>query len=175
MTYEGPSGWIQHMCVYMPKSDLSSSLLSYEDLEEADSREKDMTRGAGTLLSCSKFPSLCPHFNTFTRHTLWVWCFMCLQHQQAVGYLIHSSDPPIGTNKGVLPGVVSVLQVERLRVRNMSPLGGPQPVWCTETVALGLRQDSPIVTMLVRFSTVKDNSLTASGSAQGQEGEMLSF
>lgn len=77
MTYEVPTRGIQHVCICIPKPDLSSSLLSYEDLapwgsgEEADSREKDMTRGAGTLLACNKFRSLGPHPNTFPRHTLW--------------------------------------------------------------------------------------------------------
>lgn len=52
---------------------------------------------------------------------------------------------------------------------------GPQPAWCTETVALGLRQGSPIVTMLVSSSIVKDNSLNVPGSAQERGGEVLSF
>lgn len=52
---------------------------------------------------------------------------------------------------------------------------GPQPAWCTETDALGLRQGSPIVTMLVNSSIVKDNSLNVPGPAQERGGEVLSF
>lgn len=54
MTYEELPRGASSNCVSMLRPDLSSSLLSYEDLgprgsgKEADFREKDMTRGAGT-------------------------------------------------------------------------------------------------------------------------------
>lgn len=67
-----------------------------------------------------------------------------------------------------------MLQIERLRARNTS-IRGPQPAWSTETVALGLRQGSLIVTMLVNSSIVKDNSLNVPGPAQEPGGAVLSF
>lgn len=93
------------MCVFMLRPDLSSSLLSYEDpgpqgsRGEADSREKDVTRGAGTgEFAASSLLSAC--IPTPSPGTLSGYSASCGYHSNGpIRDIIHPAEPPIDTNK----------------------------------------------------------------------------
>lgn len=105
MTYEELSRRASSKCVSMLRPDLSSSLLSYEDLgprgsgKEADFREKDVTRGAGTYKFALSSPlCLIPTPSPGTPSGIGVRP-MCLWYQGAMKDFIHPAEPPIDVNK----------------------------------------------------------------------------